>query len=222
MTFKDECDICGRVFPNSYLRRCQRCGRLFCRDCMVPDVSTGDPTKMLCLNCARRVVARHSFSKYEALKRYLKYRAAFTNVVKLSFAKMDGIMGDNLPMSAFRDKKWWSNSPSSVHAKAWLDAGWKMQEVSLEEGYVVFEKVKGLQTKSRRRKRSREKIKKPFTPAPYRAPRSRKPSKTKAAKIYARFKDLERKRASMPKYRGSFKPKSAYEKRLYKPEEKPK
>ena len=195
---------------------------MFCRDCMVPDVSTGDPTKMLCLNCARRVVSARSIGKYKALKRYLKYRAAFTNVVKLSFAKMDGVMGDNLPMSAFRNEKWWSNSPSTVHAKAWLDAGWKMQEVNLEEGYVVFQKVKSLQTKSRRRKRSREKVKKPFTPAPYRAPRSRKPSKTKVAKIYARFKNLERKRASMPKYRGSFKPKSAYEKRLYKPEEKPK
>jgi len=222
MTFKDECGICGRVFRYSYLRRCQRCGRLFCRDYMVPDVSTGDPTKMLCLSWARRVVSPRSISKYEALKRYLKYRAAFTNVVKLSFAKMDGIMGDNLPMSAFRNEKWWSNLPSSVHAKAWLDAGWKMQEVNLEEGYVVFQKVKRLQTESRRRKSSRENVKKPFTPAPYRVPRSRKPSKTKVAKIYARFKNLERKRASMPKYRGSFKPKSAYEKRLYRPEEKSK
>ena len=222
MTFKDECMICGRVFPYSYLKRCQRCGRLFCRDCMVPDVSTGDPTRMLCLNCARRVVSRRSFSKYEALKRYLKYRAAFTNVVKLSLPKIDGIMGDNLPMSAFHNEKWWSNSPNSVHAKAWLDTGWKMQEVNLEEGYVVFEKVKRLQPESHRRKRSREKVKKPFTPAPYHAPRTRKPSKTRVAKIYARFKNLERKRASMPKYRGSFKPKSAYEKRLYRSEEKPK
>ena len=222
MTFKDECGICGRVFPYSYLRRCQRCGRLFCRDCMVPDVSTGDPTKMLCLNCARRAVSPRSIGKYEKFKRYLKYRAAFTNVVKLSFAKMDGIIGDNLPMSAFRKEKWWSNSPSSVHAKAWLDAGWKMQDVNLDEGYVVFQKAKSLQTKSRRRKRSREKVKKPFTPAPYRTPRRRRPSKTKAAKLHARLKNIERKRASMPKYRGSFKPKPAYEKRLYKPEEKPK
>jgi len=50
----------------------------------------------------------------------------------------------------------------------------------------------------------------------------RKPSKTKAAKLVARLKNLERKKASVPKYRGSFKPKPAYEKRLYKPEEKPK
>ncbi|MDH5375053.1 MAG: FYVE zinc finger domain-containing protein [Candidatus Bathyarchaeota archaeon] len=222
MPFKDECGICGRVFPYSYLRRCQRCGRLFCRDCMVPDVSTGDPTRMLCLSCARRIVSPRSVSKYDPLKRYLRFRASFTDVVKLSFAKIDGIIGDNLPMSAFRNEKWWSNSSSSVHAKAWLDAGWRMQEVNLDEGCVVFQKVKSLRTKSRRKKRSREKVKKPFTPAPYRIPRTRKTSKTKAAKLYARLKNLERKRASPTKYRGSFKPKPAKEKRLYKPEEKPK
>jgi len=221
MPFKDECGICGRVFPYSYLRRCQRCRRLFCRDCMVPDVSTGDPAGMLCLNCARRIVSPRSVGKYEPLKRYLRFRGSFTDVVKLSFAKIDGIIGDNLPMSAFRSEKWWSNSSNSVHAKAWVDAGWRIQEVNLEEGYVVFRKVKTLWTKSRKKKRSKDKFEKPFTPAPYRIPRTRKTSKTKAAKLYARLKNLERKRASSTKYRGSFKPKPAKEKRLYKPEEKP-
>jgi hypothetical protein len=221
MPFKDECGICGRVFPYSYLRRCQRCGRLFCRDCMVPDVSTGDPAGMLCLNCARRIVSPRSVGKYEPLKCYLRFRGSFTDVVKLSFAKIDGIIGDNLPMSAFRSEKWWSNSSNSVHAKAWVDAGWRIQEVNLEEGYVVFRKVKTLWTKSRKKKRSKDKFEKPFTPAPYRIPRTRKTSKTKAAKLYARLKNLERKRASSTKYRGSFKPKPAKEKRLYKPEEKP-
>ena len=189
---------------------------------MVPDVSTGDHTKMLCLSCAKRIVSPRSISKYDSLKRYLKFRASFTNIVKLSFAKMDGIIGDNLPMNAFRSEKWWSNSASSIHAKAWLDAGWRMQEVNLEEGYVVFRKVKSLQTKNHRKKRSRKKTEKPFTPAPYRVPKARKISKTKAAKLSARLKNLERKRAAPTKYRGSFKPKPAKEKRLYKPEEKPK
>ncbi len=188
---------------------------------MVPDVSTGDCTKMFCLNCARRIVSPRSVGKYDGLKRYLRFRAAFTSVVKLSFAKMDGIISDNLPMSAFRNEKWWNKS-SGVHVKAWLDVGWRMQEVNLDEGYVVFRKVKNVHTGSRRKKRSREKVKKPFTPAPYRIPRVRKTSKTKAAKLYARLKNLERKRASITKYRGSFKPKPAQEKRMYKPEEKPK
>jgi hypothetical protein len=135
---------------------------------------------------------------------------------------MDGIIGDNLPISAFHNEKWWSNSSSSAHAKAWLDAGWKTQEVNLEEGYIVFHKVKSSQTKSHRKKKSNAKVKKPFTPVPYHIPRTRKTSKTKAAKLYARIKNLEQKRTSMTKYRGSFKPKPAQEKRLYKPEEKPK
>lgn len=187
---------------------------------MVPDVSTGDYTKMLCLNCAKRIVTPRSFNKYDLLKRYLKFRAAFTKVVKLSFAKIDGIMGDNLPMNAFRNEEWWKNS-RSAHANAWLDAGWRMQEVNLDEGYVVFQKVKSVQARSHRKKRSTDRVKKPFTPAPYRIPRSKKPSKTKISKLHGRLKNLERKRASMKKYRGRFKPKSAFEKRLYKPDEKP-
>jgi len=98
---------------------------------MVPDVATGDPTRLLCLNCARRTVSPKSVTKCSGLASYLRFRASFTNIVKLSFAKMDGIIGDNLPMSAYRDEKWWSNVLTNVHAKAWLDAGWNVQEANL-------------------------------------------------------------------------------------------
>lgn len=212
--------MCGRVLPYSYLRRCQRCGRLFCRDCMVPDVSTGDYTRMFCLNCTRRIVSPRSSSKYGALTGHLKFRAAFTDSVKLSFAKIDGIIGENLPMGAYRDEKWWSNSSNNIHAKAWLDAGWKVQEVNLEEGYVVFKKTEIVRTRSFRRK-ARTQALKPFTPVHVRIPKSRKPSKTKVSKLYARLKNLERNRATMPRVHGSFKPKPSHEKRLFKPEKKP-
>ncbi len=222
MPFKDECGICGRVFPCSYLKRCQRCGRLFCKDCMVPDVSTGDPTKMLCLNCAKKIVSPSSTTKYGTLTSYLRYRSAFTDAVRLSFAKIDGIIGDNLPMSAYRDEKWWNNSLGSAHAKAWLEAGWRTREVNLEKGYVIFQKIRDLKARSRRKKPFREHPKKPFTPAPHRIPKTRKPSKTKVSKLYARLKNLERKRTSMTKHTRGFKPKPAHEKKLFKPEEKPK
>ena len=188
---------------------------------MVPDVATGDPTKLMCLNCARRSVSPRHVSKYGGLTGYLKFRASFTNVVKLSFAKMDGIIGDNLPMSAYRDEKWWTNVPTDVHVKAWLDAGWNVQEVNLKEGYVVFKKVKDVKVKGFRRKASRKEIKKPFTPVHVRIPKPKTPSKTKVSKLYARVKNLERQRASMPTYHGSFKPKPTYEKRLFKSQEKP-
>ena len=67
---------------------------------MVPDVATGDPNAMLCLHCARRVVSPRSVSKYDGLENHLKFRAAFTGLVKLSFARIDGLIGSNLPMNA--------------------------------------------------------------------------------------------------------------------------
>jgi len=216
---KDECGICGRVLRIAYMRKCQRCKRLFCRDCMVPDVSTGDPTMMLCLHCARRVVSPRSRSKYGGLTAHLKFRGSFTRLVRLSFARIDGLIGSNLPMNAYRDEAWWSNSASSAHARAWLDAGWEVQEVDLKEGHVVFKKVRSLPFK--RSKRAKSKIDKPFTPVPVRVPARKTPSKTKVSKLYARIKNLERQRAAgRGKIRG-FKPRPSHEKKLFKPDEKP-
>jgi hypothetical protein len=219
--FKDECGICGRVLPSYRLKKCERCKRLYCRDCMVPDVATGDPTAMLCLHCARRVVSPRTVSKYDGLARHLKFRDAFTNVVKLDFARIDGLIGSNLPMDAYRSESWWRSAPSSVHAKGWLEAGWEVQEVNLKEGYVVFKKVRELpRLRGRGRKRSGE-ITKPFTPVPVHPLKSRVPSKTKASKLYARILNLERQRNAARGYVKGLKPRSQYQKRLFKPDEKP-
>ena len=221
MSFKDECQICGRVFRYTYLKKCERCRRSFCKDCMVPDISTGDISKMFCLNCARKIVSPKSYSKYIGLTKHLKFRASFTNIVKLSFAQIDGLIGDNLPMSAYKTKNWWKNTSKSLRARAWIDAGWEPSEVNLEKGYVVFHKVKQIQKQSLRERSSPDKHKRSFTPAPARKFKPKKPSKTKLSKMYAKIKNLERKRLSMVNYHGSLKPKSAYEKRSFKPEEKP-
>jgi hypothetical protein len=217
---KDECGICGRVMRTTYMRQCQRCKKLFCRDCMVPDVSTGDPTMLLCLHCARRVVSPRTVSKYAGLESHLKFRAAFTGIVKLSFARIDGLIGSNLPMNAFRDPTWWSNTSTSEHAKAWLEAGWEVLEVNLKDGYVVFKKVRTVASKPKRRRKTE--ITQPFTPVPVHMPRSKVPSKTKAAKLYARIKNLERQRAMARQPIRGFKPKSQYQKKLFRPDQKPK
>jgi len=159
---------------------------------MVPDVATGDPNAMLCLHCARRVVSPRSVSKYDGLEGHLKFRAAFTGLVKLSFARIDGLIGSNLPISAFRDEAWWSNSSSSAHAKAWLNAGWEVQKINLKEGYVTFKKVRNVPFKKSGGRKLE--ITKSFTPVPVHAPRSKVPSKTKVSKLYARIKNLERQR----------------------------
>ena len=186
---------------------------------MVPDVSTGDPTAMFCLHCARRVVAPTLRSKYAGLTGHLRFRGAFTKLVKLSFARIDGLIGSNLPMGAYREEGWWSNSASTVHAKAWLDAGWEVQEVNLKDGYVVFKKVREVPFK--RGRRAKSEITQPFTPVPVRAYKRKVPSKTRVSKLYARIKNLERQRASQYVPVKGFKPRSQYEKRLFKPGKKP-
>jgi len=196
---KDECGICGRVMRTTYMRQCQRCKKLFCRDCMTPDVATGDPNAMLCLHCASRIVSPRTVSKYAGLEGHLKFRSAFTDTVKLTFARIDGLIGSNLPMAAYRDPLWWSNASSSEHAKAWLNAGWEAQEVNLKEGYVVFKKVRVLPRKAKKKKLE---ITQPFTPVPVHRPRSKVPSKTKASKLYARIKNLERQRSMQQPIRG--------------------
>ena len=188
---------------------------------MTPDVATGDPTKLLCLHCARRVVSPKSTTKYGELSRYLRFRGDFTDSVKLPFAKIDGIIGDNLPMSAYRLESWWRNAGSNVYARQWRDAGWEVHEVNVDEGYVVFHKVRDVPLKaSSRGKARREEIKKPFTPVHVRFPQAKMPSKTKVSKLYGRIKNVERQRTSMPTYHGSFKPKSMHEKRLFKMDKK--
>ncbi len=213
MSFRDECGICKRVLRYSRLRKCTRCGKLYCRDCMTVDVSTGDPTRLLCLNCARRSVSpRSTVSKPSGLTGYLKFRGGFTDRVKLSFARLDGILGDNLPMQAYKSEEWWSNNPSSVHARAWLDAGWNVESVDLKEGQVVFRRVKVLAVKHR----TRGEELKPFVPVRVRFPRRNVPSKTKVSKLYARIKNLERRRggSGVTSVRGGFKGRPAFDKRL--------
>jgi len=161
---------------------------------MVPDVATGDPNAMLCLHCARRVVAPVSKGKYDGLESHLKFRAAFTSMVKLSFARIDGLIGSSLPTAAFRDLAWWSNTSCSAHAKAWLKAGWDVQEVNLKEGYVIFKKVRSVVVKKGGRRKLE--INKPFTPVPVHRMRSKVPSNTKVSRLYARIKNMERNRAA--------------------------
>lgn len=222
---KDECGICKRVLPLSRLKKCARCKQLYCWDCMVPDVTTGDTSKMLCLNCARRTVSPKATSKYEGLTKHLKFRAAFTSTVKLAFARIDGLIGANLPMEAYRNESWWSNSTSSAHSKGWLDAGWEVQEVNLKEGWVCFRKVRDQTVQNRGKQRKRKvnsEITRPFTPVPAHPIKPKAPSKTKVSKLYARILNLERQRNTVYRQNRSFKGgRSPHEKRLFGSTEKP-
>ena len=214
---KEDRSLCERTFSYYSLRRCYRCKKMYCRDC-ITYTRDGD---IICLNCARRLVSpKIRGSKYSPLRRYLTRKAQYADHVTLPFAKIEEIIDDNLPFSATHHRNWWSTQ-SSPQAQAWLGVKWKVHDVNLEHETVTFRR-EGLIKKKTRRKRKKATsafMDKTFRPTKPR--RLREPSKTKIARAQARLSNVERRWSSMRQYRGKFKPKSAYEKRLYKPDAKP-
>jgi hypothetical protein len=45
-------------------------------------------------------------------------------------------------MDAYRDPHGGATHPQAAHAKAWLKAGWEVQDVNFKEGTVTFKKVR--------------------------------------------------------------------------------
>jgi len=82
-------------------------------------------------------------SKYEPLAEFLRNQAAGARSVSLSFKEIEKLIGAKLPSSAYRHRAWWANeqaSNSHSHAKAWLSAGFRVENVSQKQhaGSIVF------------------------------------------------------------------------------------
>ncbi len=220
LLLKDECSLCKRVLSSSSLRRCLRCGRLYCFDCTI----FTEDGNLVCLNCARRMVSPIKYgTKYSALSRYLLRRGHFTERVVLSFAEIEGIVGDNLPLKAGRDPEWWNNTRSS-QGRAWIDVGWQTQSVDSTNRTVTFIRVAPPKPKTEKKRKKKTQTQTPFFKQKNlhlnRHKKREPPSKTKIARAVARLKNAER-AASTKQFKGKFRSKTAYEKRLFKPENKP-
>lgn len=75
--------------------------------------------------------------KYEPLTEFLKQQTG--SEVRMSFAQIERVIGSKLPPVAQRHRAWWSNSPTNnVMTKAWLDAGFRSEQVDVDSGELVF------------------------------------------------------------------------------------
>jgi hypothetical protein len=75
-------------------------------------------------------------SKYEPLTAFLK--RASPRSLRLSFQEIEGVLGFPLPSSK-QYPAWWSNSATNnTMTKAWLDAGYRTEQVDVAEGEVTF------------------------------------------------------------------------------------
>ena len=79
--------------------------------------------------------------KYDALERYLS--GVPERSVTLSFQRIEDILGDLLPNNARDDHSWWANTrnPGRAQPRAWMDAGWKVEEVNLTAQSVTFVRI---------------------------------------------------------------------------------
>jgi hypothetical protein len=80
--------------------------------------------------------------KYEPLSNFLQKQSA--DEVRLSFEQIERIIGEKLPASAHEHRAWWSNNPNnSVMTKAWIEAGFRSEQVDMEGRKLLFRRVRG-------------------------------------------------------------------------------
>jgi hypothetical protein len=78
--------------------------------------------------------------KYAELRSYLRAQRQLR--IRLSFADVARRAGVKLPASAYDHAAWWANdSTSHVQAKAWLEAGYKTENVDVAAQTVEFVKA---------------------------------------------------------------------------------
>ncbi|GAB3828355.1 hypothetical protein ACFPIJ_08825 [Dactylosporangium cerinum] len=77
-------------------------------------------------------------AKYEPLTAFLLRQGGGT--IRMSFQRLEAIIGASLPPSARSDRTWWGNTfnRTRVQAHAWLNAGWKVDRVDLAQESVTF------------------------------------------------------------------------------------
>jgi hypothetical protein len=79
-----------------------------------------------------------NMDKYFPLMQYLQKSGKSSEF--LTFAEIEQILEDSLPPSASNYFAWWANHLHNYQAKGWMQAGWRVDRVSLGES-VVFERV---------------------------------------------------------------------------------
>lgn len=90
----------------------------------------------LCLaQRGQAVPVKPAGGKYGPLHKHLS--GATGTRIRMTFTAVEDLVGD-LPESAYRHRAWWGNNDGTAEAKAWLEAGWRVESVDQAAGEVVF------------------------------------------------------------------------------------
>jgi len=81
--------------------------------------------------------------KYKPLENYLAEQPKSTFKIMLTFEKVEIILGEKLPPSAYHHKAWWANEHSATHGHAhtWLNVGWRVESFDQRRTWVIFQRI---------------------------------------------------------------------------------
>lgn len=75
--------------------------------------------------------------KYIRLAAHLANQPSDVDKLVMTVSEIEAIVGDELPrMSRF--PSWWRNDERRAHSRAWLTAGWRVDQIFRSEAEVVF------------------------------------------------------------------------------------
>lgn len=99
------------------------------------------PAKRARLRRGAKPTPSSSPGRYAPLAKFLAdYSGGAT---ELSFAEIEEILGVALPQSARRHRAYWANSKSTTQARGWVEAGWVVSSLDMDNERVSF--VRGTQ-----------------------------------------------------------------------------
>ncbi len=75
--------------------------------------------------------------KYIRLAAYLANQPTSADQLEMSVGEIEDVIGERLPPNA-RYPSWWRNDARRMHARAWLTAGWVVEEMVKTEEKVIF------------------------------------------------------------------------------------
>ena len=77
---------------------------------------------------------------YQPLTNFLRQQSS--DVISLSFSRIEEILGRKLPATAYGNPTWWTNNPTGhSQAKAWLAAGFQAEPVTPSTEMAVFKRL---------------------------------------------------------------------------------
>ena len=93
-----------------------------------------------CTNLSGGMLAGYHPGRYAKLNEY--FLRKHEKRAQLTFAQIEKLIERPLPESAINHRAFWANDPKHSQAKAWLDAGWRVEAMSKEERTVYFVRKK--------------------------------------------------------------------------------